>query len=254
MRASLQTAARMWSRCPLPVGPAVMVLGYHRIDDIDDELAVHTRPFAAQMEWLASQRCEVPVLSLENALRRLAGEEPSTNRAVVVTIDDAWADVHANGLEVLVRAAVSATMYVPSRLLGTPGYMTRDQVVEMHRAGISIGAHSRSHADLRRCTETELEAEVRGCREDLEALLGQEVTSFAYPYGSEDGRVRHAVIEAGYTSAVTTRRGWTRGGCDRFRVPRNFIEQFDLRVFRAATRGGLNVLAPLDAVRGLNRW
>jgi peptidoglycan/xylan/chitin deacetylase (PgdA/CDA1 family) len=144
-------------------------------------------------------------------------------------------------------------MYVPSGLLGARGYMTRDQVVEMHRTGISIGAHSRSHADLRRCTETELEAEVRGCREDLEALLGGEVTLFAYPYGSEDGRVRRAVMKAGYRSAVTARRGWTRPGCDPFRVPRNFIEQFDLRVFRAATQGGLNLLAPLDAVRSLCR-
>jgi peptidoglycan/xylan/chitin deacetylase (PgdA/CDA1 family) len=223
-----------------------MVLGYHRIVDLDDELAVRPDNFARQMAWLRSEAKRAPVLPLEQALtRRASGSAP--HRAIVVTVDDAWLDVYVHGVPVLLATRTPTTLYVPSGLLGTPGYMRRSQVVDVCRAGIDIGGHSRTHADLRRCTDEELEAEVRGCREDLEDLIGRRVTSFAYPTGLTDARVRRAVEAAGFETAVTTRRGWARPAGDSLSIPRNFVEDFGLPVFAAATRGGLNVLAGLDA-------
>ena len=35
MRASLQRLSRMWAHWPLPAGPAVAVIGYHRVDDVE---------------------------------------------------------------------------------------------------------------------------------------------------------------------------------------------------------------------------
>jgi peptidoglycan/xylan/chitin deacetylase (PgdA/CDA1 family) len=116
-------------------------------------------------------------------------------------------------------------------------------------AGVTVGAHSRTHADLRACGKAELEREVRGSRDDLEDLLGTRVTSFAYPIGLEDDRVRAAVARAGFRSAVTTVRGWTRAGVDPYRVPRSFMEEFEPATFSAAVRGGLNWLRPIEAAR-----
>jgi peptidoglycan/xylan/chitin deacetylase (PgdA/CDA1 family) len=249
MRPSLQTLAGMWSMLPMPLRPSVMVLGYHRIDDVVDDLAVHPENFARQMAWLCREAVSVPVLPLQEALGWSASGAVA-RRAVAVTIDDAWADVFIHGLPAILATSTPATLYVPSGLLGTPGYMTRGQVIEMCCAGIDIGGHSRTHADLRRCSDDELESEVRGCREDLEDLIGRRVTSFAYPAGLTDARVRRAVSVAGFETAVTTRRGWARSEGDPLSIPRNFVEDFPLPVFAAATRGGLNVLAALDAARG----
>jgi peptidoglycan/xylan/chitin deacetylase (PgdA/CDA1 family) len=248
MRPSLQVLAGMWSILPLPLRPSVMVLGYHRIDDVDDELAVRPGNFARQMAWLCSEAASVPVLPLEEALS-VSASGPVPRRTVAVTIDDAWADVYIHGMPALLATSTPATLYVPSALLGSPRYMTREQVVDMCRAGIDIGGHSRTHADLRRCSDADLEREVRGCREDLEDLLGRRVTSFAYPTGLTDARVRRAVMAAGFETAVTTRRGWARSVGDPLSIPRNFVEEFPLPVFAAATRGGLNVLGAIDAAR-----
>lgn len=223
-----------------------MVLGYHRIAERDDGLTVRPSTFAAHIGWLAAHRAEPPVVDVENAA---AGAEGWPWRGVALTIDDAWADVYENGLEVLSRAAIPVTLYVPSELLGTAEYMTHAQVRECAAAGVSIGGHSRSHADLRRCDDASLERELRGCREDLEDLLGAPVTGFAYPFGHVDGRVRDAVASAGYTTAITTRRGWARPGCDPLCVPRSFVADVGLSTFRAAVRGGLNVLRAADALR-----
>ena len=54
----------------------------------------------------------------------------------------------------------------------------------------------------------------------IEDELGTEVRHFCYPYGDFDDRVVAAVGEAGYTTAVTTRRGAVRSGADPLRLPR----------------------------------
>ena len=151
----------------VPLGPAVAVIGYHRVDDVDHPLAVSRRGFATHVAVLAGQRASQPVLDLDDALDRLnAGTAP--RRAVVVTFDDAWADYHANALGPLVEHAIPSTMYVPSRLLDTPGHLTRTQLLEIAGTGVRIGAHSRTHADLPACSDAELERQVLGSREDLE--------------------------------------------------------------------------------------
>ena len=252
MKPVLQAAARGWARLPVPLGPAVMVLGYHRVDDVDDPLAIRPLTFGAQLAYLASHRRETPVLDLDDALERLSWPVPP-RRAVVLTFDDAWADNHTVALPALTEHSLPATLYAPSRLLGAPGHLTSAQLLEMDSAGITIGAHSRTHPDLRACSDAELDSEVRGCRDDLEGLLGKPVTSFAYPSGLEDDRVRAAVAAAGYTSAVTTCRGWARRSGDHHRIPRNIVEEYGLTTFAATVRGGSNVLRIADSLAGVRR-
>lgn len=60
--------------------------------------------------------------------------------------------------------------------------------------------------------------EVRDSKHRLEDLLGVEITSFAYPYGGVDMRVRSAVAEAGYKVAFTIKSGlnwWNDPLCQR---------------------------------------
>jgi peptidoglycan/xylan/chitin deacetylase (PgdA/CDA1 family) len=250
VRPGVSLAVRLRARWPLPIGPAVAALGWHRIDTEGGSLAVPPRIFGRQMEILDGCRGQFPVLSLDDVRTVLASGEPRA-RGVLLTFDDAWADNHANALGPLSRHGLPSVLYAPSRLLEKSGYMTRSQLLEMDAGGVTIGAHSRDHPDLRACTERELEWEVRGSKEDLEDLLGKPVTSFAYPIGLFDDRVVEAVRAAGFTSAITTRPGWWRPGTEPLRVPRSFVQDFSEATFRAALRGGLNVLGPFDAVKCL---
>jgi peptidoglycan/xylan/chitin deacetylase (PgdA/CDA1 family) len=249
----LQGLARLRSRWPSPIGAAVTVLGYHRVDVTGGDLAVTPAAFASQMAVLSDLRRDgVPTVDLATARAQIdAGTGP--RRSVVLTFDDAWADNHTNALPCLVEHGLPAVLYAPSRLLGQPDYMTCAQLVEMADAGVIIGAHTRTHPDLRRCTEQELDTEVAGSKGDLEDLLGRPVTTFAYPTGLFDERVEAAVERAGFSDAVTTRRGWLRSGTPRFRIPRSFVEEFDERTFGAAAVGGLTALRPVDALRRLIR-
>jgi peptidoglycan/xylan/chitin deacetylase (PgdA/CDA1 family) len=213
-------------------------------------LAVSPARFARQMCLLDEHRQHFPVARLDQVGEFLTSGEPRSRR-VVLTFDDAWADNHANALGPLSQHQLPATLYVPSRLLGQPGYMTRAQLLEMDDAGVTIGAHSRTHPDLRACTPEKLEREVRGSKEDLEDLLAKPVTSFAYPTGLTDERVLAAVVAAGFTSAVTTRPGWWRPATMSLEIPRSFAQNFSDATFLAAMAGGLNVLGPMGTAKSL---
>ena len=254
MRPAVALAVRVRARWPLPLGPAVAVLGWHRVDVEGGGLAVSPARFTRQMDLLDEHRQHCPVTRLDQVAGFLASGERHSRR-VVLTFDDAWADNHANALGPLSQHHLPAILYVPSRLLGQPGYMTRTQLLEMDDAGVTIGAHSRTHPDLRACSPGNLEREVRGSKEDLEDLLAKPVTSFAYPTGLTDERVQAAVAAAGFTSAVTTCPGWWRPATKPLEIPRSFVENFSDATFVAAMAGGLNVLGPVGAVKtGLMPW
>lgn len=247
MRPALVRAVHAYARLQRPRGPVAVVLGYHRVTDGAGDLAVGVRTFDEHMRALAELREELPTLALTECLNRLEdGSAPA--RSVVVTFDDAWADFHEHALEILVAHQIPATLYVPSAWVGSPGYVSYTQLAELLAEGIDIGAHTRTHPDLRTCSDAELELEIAGSREELEQLIGARVDSFAYPTGLFDHRVVAAVARAGFRSAVTTRRGWLRPGSDLLRIRRSFVEDFPARTFVAAARGGMNVLAAPDAI------
>jgi peptidoglycan/xylan/chitin deacetylase (PgdA/CDA1 family) len=93
-------------------------------------------------------------------------------------------------------------------------------LAELAAAGIEIGAHTRRHPRLPALTDAALEDEVAGARDELASVLGTPVTTFAYPHGLHDARVRAAVERAGFDGACSTEGGVNGPATDRFRLRR----------------------------------
>lgn len=68
-----------------------------------------------------------------------------------------------------------------------------------------IGGHTRNHISLTSLSDIMLEDEIRGCKLDLEDILGNPVRTFCYPGGDYNRRVRNVVINAGFLCARTTK-------------------------------------------------
>ena len=121
--------------------------------------------------------------------------------------------------------------------------MSSGQVRALRRAGMQIGAHTRTHPILARSEKHEAVAEIEGSKHDLEALLGEPVTLFAYPNGKPgaDYSARHAemVRRAGFVAALSTAAGAASAGSDRFQLPR--FTPWD----REPLRFGLRMIANL---------
>lgn len=85
--------------------------------------------------------------------------------------------------------------------------MTWSQAREMDAAGVEIGSHTVTHPILPLMTSEQIARELRESRRRVEEELDRPVTSFCYPNGDHDARVRDEVERAGYRVAVTTRPG-----------------------------------------------
>lgn len=163
-------------------------------------------------------------LSMSAAMPYLRGEKQG--RVAVITFDDGYVDTLEQALPILQKNGFSATCYVISQRTGQyndwdaaalnvrKSLMSDEQVQAWHVAGMEVGAHSRTHPRLTGCTDAELQDEIAGCKSDLEALLGEPVTQFCYPYGDLDERVVAATRLAGYDAATTVQRGRARVGDD----------------------------------------
>jgi peptidoglycan/xylan/chitin deacetylase (PgdA/CDA1 family) len=111
--------------------------------------------------------------------------------------------------------------------------MTTSQLRSLLDDGHEIGGHSVTHPILTTLEETEIRAEVAGCRRDLELRLGVPVTKFCYPNGSLDERVVKATREAGYAVACTTRTGRNAPGADPL-----LLQRVDAAPHRVVNRHG----------------
>jgi len=80
------------------------------------------------------------------------------------------------------------------------------EIQELIRDGlVTIGAHTVHHPALTGLSLEECREEIVGSAEQCRRLTGMEVSSFAYPYGDMNERVRQIVAESGFVSACSTR-------------------------------------------------
>jgi len=102
--------------------------------------------------------------------------------------------------------------------------MRSEQVREMHRAGMEIGAHTVNHPILTTLTLSEAEYEISEGRNKLQSIIDAPVDIFAYPNGKpgRDYDHTHALLvkTLGFRGAVTTAPGVGSAGDDLFQLPR----------------------------------
>jgi peptidoglycan/xylan/chitin deacetylase (PgdA/CDA1 family) len=93
-------------------------------------------------------------------------------------------------------------------------------------AGMSVGAHTRSHTVLSVCSDEESRREIRDSKNDLERVLGKTVWAFAYPFGGPS-TVSHREVrlaqEAGFSCAFVNVEQWESGCSNPFAVERTHV-------------------------------
>lgn len=122
--------------------------------------------------------------------------------------------------------------------------MSTGQVIGLRDAGMQIGAHTRSHPILSTLSDEAARVEMDGSKRDLEHILGEAVTMFAYPNGKpgRDYLARHADMarEVGFAAAVSTAPGVSTGLTPTFQLPR--FTPWDRQPTRFAGRMLLNLM------------
>jgi glycosyltransferase involved in cell wall biosynthesis len=215
------------------------VLMYHGFSDSGerDRYLMPKRSFVRQMRLLALLRYRViPLEELAEALRQ---NLPPPRRAVVITIDDGYRDNLEIAEPILRRHGFPAIVFLVTALLGGESewskrgaaawrpLLSAEQVKAMRAEGVRFGGHTRTHARLPETVAERIDGEVGGCREDLEELLGEPISSFAYPYGARDERAAAAVERAGFEAACTVEPELAGPGSEPMEIPRIEVQGGD---------------------------
>jgi peptidoglycan/xylan/chitin deacetylase (PgdA/CDA1 family) len=88
------------------------------------------------------------------------------------------------------------------------------------KKGWIVGSHARTHCDLTRILNRDLEWQLKQSKAELERVSGQTVEFFAYPYGKRNSQTDAAVRRAGYKKAFGTN---ISPGGDKFVIPRSVV-------------------------------
>jgi peptidoglycan/xylan/chitin deacetylase (PgdA/CDA1 family) len=225
----------------------IPVLLYHSVNyraAVDDrEWTVSPGEFASHLNVVAaSGRTPVTLGAIADALRR---ERPLPPRPVAITFDDGFADSY-EALTAVADRGLVATIYITTGEIGAASRLTPSQVAEVATwAAVDVGAHAVSHRRLDELGQGDLEEEVTASRQWLEDVSQTRVESFAYPHGAYDGRVRRAVVAAGYRSAAGVKNALSHERDDPFAIAR-----WTVRAGTPATR----VAEVLDGKRVPSAW
>ena len=105
---------------------------------------------------------------------------------------------------------------------------------------IEIGAHTVSHQRLPALPAARQRDETVQSREQLEALVGRPVTSFAYPHGALNADTVAIVKAAGYTTACCSRSDVAAASAPPLALPRLWVRNHDGPRFERWLRGWLH--------------
>jgi peptidoglycan/xylan/chitin deacetylase (PgdA/CDA1 family) len=92
-------------------------------------------------------------------------------------------------------------------------WMTWDDVRQLRASGMQVGGHTVTHPLLARLPPDEQEREIAGCRERIEAELGEPMRWFSYPYGGRDcfdEHTRRSLAEHGVEYAFSFYGGYRK--------------------------------------------
>lgn len=149
-----------------------------------------------------------------------ARERPERKR-VAITFDDGYMNFFTHALPVLVRHKIPSTVFVITGRIGEESYMRVQELQDIAKMPlVDIGNHGRLHVDQSHAPLREvLESEIVGAKEDLESLLGSEVSAFAYPFG-EWSEVSREIVARSHALAVTATPGVIEATTDRYLLDR----------------------------------
>jgi peptidoglycan/xylan/chitin deacetylase (PgdA/CDA1 family) len=163
------------------------------------------------MDFLSRHRRVIP---LTNLLAEPDGPA-SGSPTVALTFDDGLRSVLTEALPVLRRLMLPATVFVPSRWIGSVNswmagstcyplpLMTEDELREVESGGITVESHGHDHIDMSVVPQSVVRDDLRASVDIIEGVVGRRPRYLAYPFGTHSPQAEAIAAQAGFSAALT---------------------------------------------------
>ncbi len=213
------------------------VIMYHRVIKDESEKGVHgtyvtVEQFEEQMKYLKKKGYETVTFKdlLNNRYKQRFDKD---KKWIMLTFDDGYKDNYENAFPILKKYQFKGIIYVLDGIkynkwdVDNPGnpekrftLMNQEELLEMQNYGIEFGGHTSTHPRLADLSIENVKSEIINSKSNIEKIVGRELLSFAYPYGSLNEEVKRIPQEAGYKFAVATDSGSIVFSDDLFEIRR----------------------------------
>jgi len=191
----------------------VPIILYHHIRPITPDmeplargLSVTPQIFDQQLEYF--EKNGFSTITLAQMYEALRDGKKISPRTIILSFDDGYTDNYQYAFPLLKKHHFGGTLFVITNAVGTPDYLSWDQIKEMKKSGIfEIGSHTLNHPVLPELSYEKIEQEIRESKKVLESQGVGPVEFFSYPYGKYTKKISTTVKDAGYKGAVTTHYG-----------------------------------------------
>jgi peptidoglycan/xylan/chitin deacetylase (PgdA/CDA1 family) len=207
---STKTAQPVYPPSPLPTldlvfrGPGdvkIPILLYHHIDSVSDSIyRVAPADFEKQIKLL--KEWGYTSITVEDLVQAIKVGKELPSHPILITFDDGNVDNYTNAFPIMQKYGFSGVLYLVVNYIGTDGYLSREQILEMIQAGWEVGNHSMDHPDVTKLTPEQQAYEIKLSKQKLEKLLGIKIRTFAYPFGTKDDEAINYVYHTGYVAAM----------------------------------------------------
>lgn len=201
-------------------------------DMYNEQFCISNKHFEHFITLLMEKGCQFEPVDM------LLINEKKSNR-VFLTFDDGFEDVFLNAYPLMRKKGIPFCIFLISDFIGKKGYMSEEQIAILAKEPLcTLGVHTKTHPNLKKCTKIELEEEMCGAKKRVEAVTRKTLSAFAYPYGDMlhvGGRERRWVKKAGFKLAFSTLQCHLCLRIRRYSVPRinvndlNYIDVINTR-------------------------
>jgi peptidoglycan/xylan/chitin deacetylase (PgdA/CDA1 family) len=180
----------------------IPILLYHHIGASPVESRYYVPVELFEQELKVLQDLGYTTITVEQLVDAITKGCKLPEHPIMITFDDGNLDNYTKAFPIMQKYGFTGVLYIVANYLGVDGYLSREQILEMHEAGWSIGSHGLSHKDLTTLSPEDQKNEIAWSKKFLEKELGIDILTFAYPFGAKNNAMIGLVRQSGYIAAM----------------------------------------------------
>ncbi len=183
------------------------------------------------------------ILPLEFIMDTIINDGNLPENTIGISIDDADKSFFEVGWPLFKKNNIPVTLFVTTGTIANnnKSYLNWDQIRKLKEEGVSIGAHSHTHAHMPDISLDEVKKEIELSNKIFLKEIGEIPTLFAFPYGETNNEIINLIKDYKFKVAFGQHSGVINETSNMYYLPRFSLNEkygeIDRVIFAASSKG-----------------